>query len=69
MILDWTEAALARRVLELWELDRQEDALLTESMLELYQMGEVEVVWSDGYPKYRFLCDIDPPPEDLLRDD
>ena len=68
MILDWTAAAMQRRINQSYEQGDPDLAILLEGVLELYEAGEMEIAWQDGAPMYRYVCDVDPPPEGLLED-
>jgi hypothetical protein len=69
VILDWTAARLRKRIDDLRAQGFEDQAIEDEGMLELYELGEMEVAWVGGSPEYRWCCDVDPPPEGMLRDD
>ena len=69
MVIDFTVAAMQHRIDKLYREGESQHALMLEGVLELYEMGEMQIMWQNGAPLYRWQCDIDPPPEDLLRDD
>jgi hypothetical protein len=69
MILDWTVAAMQQRIERAYCSGDDDSAVMLEGLLELYEAGEMQIAWEGGRPLYRWQCDIDPPPEDLLRDD
>jgi len=69
VILDWTAARLRKRIDVLRAQGFEDQAIEDEGMLELYELGEMEVAWVEGSPEYRWCCDVDPPPEGMLRDD
>ncbi len=69
MVLDWTVAAMQQRIDRAYRSGDEDSAVMLEGILELYEAGEMQIAWENGRPMYRWQCDIDPPPEDLLRDD
>ena len=68
MILDWTAAAMQQRIDRCYAQGHVDHAVVLEGVLELYEAGEMEIAWEHGAPMYRWVCDIDPPPEELLDD-
>ncbi len=69
MVIDFTVAAMQQRIDKLYNEGESQHALMLEGVLELSEMGEMPIAWKNGQPLYRWQCDVDPPPEDLLRDD
>lgn len=69
MILDWTAAAMQQRIDQSYARGDVDRAVMLEGVLELYEMGEMEIAWENGAPMYRFVCDVDPPHGGLSGDD
>jgi len=68
MILDWTAAAMKQRIDQSYAQGDVDRAVMLEGVLELYEAGEMEIAWENGAPMYRFVCDVEPPPE-AMQDD
>jgi hypothetical protein len=69
MILNWTVAAMQQRIDQAYRAGDEDSGTMLEGILELYEAGEMEITFEGGQPLYRWQCDIDPPPADLLIDD
>jgi hypothetical protein len=68
VILDWTAAALQQRIDRFYAEGELDSAVMTEGLLELYELGEMSIAWEDGAPLYRWICDTDPPHGELSDD-
>ncbi len=65
MIIDWTAAAMQQRIDRCYAQGEIDHAVMLEGVLELYELGEMEIAWENGAPMYRFVCDVDPPHGEL----